>query len=167
MEPITFPHRFAHLSGYQYSYGKNERIYRLDPRGGAFALYSLPDSQGSMIMAFGTREHPLKLLYLPNPHVQILVIKARDDTARPDWSITGHENRVIFTNREILPEQGDRWAVAVWSAMPLKISDGEKNNFSVTISGIKPPFSVLARINMSFDRGIRLEGYTVRKDVLE
>jgi hypothetical protein len=157
MEPIVFPHRFAHLTGYQYSRGKDERICRLNPGGETFALYSLPDSQGNMVMAFGTKEHPLKILYLPNPHVQLMVIKARDDTARPGWSLAGHEKRVTFTNREILPEQGDRWAAAVWSALPLKISEEEKNDFSVIISGITPPFTVLARINMSFDRGIRLE----------
>ena len=154
------------MTGFQYLDGSRERIYSLSSGGEFFSIYSIND-ENIAFFSLGSAEKPLKTVKIPNPNVQVCVIKAVDSLQNPGISITGGENRLTFTNEQLIPDQAGSWASIVWIALPLKTDTGKRNDYAITISGTTPPFAVTASVNISIDRGIRMKSSPVKKEILK
>lgn len=132
------------------------RLYRLGSAGKPFMLYQLSGSNA--IVALEQPGAPVALEKFPNPNVQVMVIKQQEGRfERPAYSVSPGRNIVTFSNEKFFPEQVDEWVGIIWTVAALPV-DGGALRFPVTftVSGITPPFAVVAAINCALDEKERL-----------
>ncbi|HNV47349.1 MAG TPA: hypothetical protein PKJ16_09930 [Spirochaetota bacterium] len=135
------------------------RLYRIGQAGRPFVVYQLAGSNA--VLGITTQEAPVSLEKFPNPNVQVMVVKMQERRfERPSYAIVGDRNFLTFSNERFFPDQTDEWVSIVWAVRDIDVSGGgTRFPVSFALSGIKPPFAVIAAVNCSVDDGVRLRTF--------
>jgi|GEM_PF-2949650 len=134
-------------------------IQKITKKGIPLVLYEENIHARTITVGAGSKKYPLTIENFDNPSLQIIVAAPVENIRKnPPFRIEGKKNFITFTNEKLFEEQADSWAALVWTIIPLRKNGKLQKKITVTstIRDIKPPFMVIASINLAVSGETRL-----------
>jgi len=136
--------------------GNTIRRNKISSMGMPFLVYNIDSKGKRIVLGLGTKKYPISLLNMPNPNIEITIMKPVDSVPQKiNFSVSKGKQVKYYTNENISSDQGDNWLSCISSFQKLILKKGV-TQYSITVKNIKAPFAIKAQANLSLGKGQRI-----------